>query len=331
MENSSCPKCNSGGTEVGPYIGQQVAFPERGWIPPIEEEEAGPIWEEVPGEEKVFEETVKEPETIILEKEEEKEEKEEPQGHKKTRQEKFVSDMRAWAKSHGFAEPTTYEEAKQYEKQKKLRERLLKEQAKTSLEEIRSKGRKYRREYRPNVGKWIKTYLKPRPSTDLAKIFFPGKALRETYLVKPPVKTTVEQIRQIRSISAPQMGLESTLGQSNIPHLEKLQSAGNPPPTPVIGTPARNPAEFEGVGPALVRLRRMGELFQVDQAVLAEVQANGDIDTPSHVRREVKRLGFSSSEIDSSLKRLRDIGFLIPSGQVHGGEKVLMLSGGSHG
>jgi len=201
----------------------------------------------------------------------------------------------------------------------------------TKIEELRARSRGYRRAYRPQVGKWIKTYLKPRPQTELAKIFFPGRFLRDTYIPSPPIKTTTEQIKELQRVTKPEMGLESSLGRAVTTELGGLKRAGSPPPTPKIKTPSRNPEEFEGVGHTLIRLRRLGEMNRVDQAVLAEVQGNGDIDTPSHVKMEVSRLGFSTKEIDTSLKRLRGLGLLIPSGRTAGGEKELTLSGGSHG
>jgi len=212
------------------------------------------------------------------------------------------------------------------------RERELEDlRRKAEKEEYKSKVRQYRREHRPQVGKTIRTWLKPRPQTDLAKIFFPGKALRDTYIPRPPVRTTTEQIRELQKVTKPDMGLESSLGQAVQTQTSSLRRASNPPPSPVIRAPTRNPEEFEGVGPALIRLRKLGEMKRVDQAVLAEVQANGDIDTPTHVKSEVSRLGFTVSEVDTSLKRLRNLGFIVPTGRVYNGEKELMLSGGSHG
>lgn len=213
----------------------------------------------------------------------------------------------------------------------KRKEEYEESERRTKLEELKARTRGYKRAYRPQPGKWIRTYLKPRPQPDLAKIYFPGRALRETYIPRPPVKTTLEQIKGIREISAPQMGLESSLGRSVVTDTESLKRAGSPPPTPRIKTPARNPEEFEGLGPALVRLRKAGELKKVDQAVLTEVAGNGDIDTPTHVRSEVGKLGFTVKEIDLSLKRLRDMGFLTPSGRVSKGERELELSGGANG
>jgi len=231
----------------------------------------------------------------------------------------------------GLSDKTRDELRKKAARILKTEEELEGLRRKAEIEELKSKRRQYRREHRPQVGKTIRTWLKPRPSPDLAKIFFPGRALRETYIPRPPVRTTVEQIKAIREVSAPEMGIESSLGQAVVTNTEGLKRAGSPPPATRIRTPARNPEEFEGLGPALVRLRSMGTLRGADQAVLTEVAGNGDIDTPSHVRSEVSRLGFSTKEVDASLKRLRDLGFLIPSGRVQNGERELMLSGGSHG
>lgn len=202
---------------------------------------------------------------------------------------------------------------------------------KTALEEYKSKRRQFKREHRRAPGKWIQKYLKPRPQMDLAKIFFPGRALRETYIPHAPVKTTLEQIKGIRDISAPQIGMDSTIGQSVMTSSRSLRRASSPPPLQSIKAPSTKPAETEGLGAALVRLRRMGEFKKVDQAVLEEVHANGDIDTPTHVKSKVSKLGFSPKEVDASLSRLRNLGLLLPTGRVHNGEKELMLSGGSHG
>jgi len=250
-----------------------------------------------------------------------------------SKEEKLLSEMKAWARAHGYAEPTTYEEAKAYKKQKDIRDKFLEEQAETSLEEIKSKRRKYRGEHRiaPKIVKGIFKAIKPRPRTDLAKIFFPGKQMRDLYIPKPPIRTTTEQIKEIREVSMPAMGPGSAIGSAHTPSFEKLQRAGSPPPSARITTPSRDPVEFEGLGSALVRLRSEGRFAKIDQAVVDEVRANGDIDTPSHVVREVSKLGHPVKEISTSLKRLRSLGFLLPTGRRVSGEDELMLSGGSHG
>jgi len=289
--------------------GTAVGFPMVNWDVPMEED--------IVGEDVVFEDIV------------EGEWKDIPMSKK----ERLLAEMKAWAKAHGYAEPTTYEEAKEYKKQKDIRKRFLEEQAETSMEEIKARRRKYRGEHRlaPKIVKGVLKAIKPRPRTDLAKIFFPGKAMRELYIPKPPVKTTTEQIKEIREVSMPAVGPESAIGSAHTTSFEKLQRAGSPPPAARITTPSRDPLEFEGLGSALVRLRGMGQFPRIDRAVMDEVKANGDIDTPSHVRNEVSRLGFSTKEVDKSLRRLRSLGFLLPTGRRFNGEDELMLSGGSHG
>ena len=117
-------------------------------------------------------------------------------------------------------------------------------------------------------------------------------------------------------------------GYMHIPHLHSLQRAGAPPPTQAIKAPFRDVERFEGLGSALGRLRGLERFPRVDQAVYAEIHANGDIDTPSNVRRKVSQLGFSRSEIDTALKRLREAGFITSSGRKHEGETELMIVGG---
>lgn len=299
LEATEEEKVEEPGTAVGfPMVNWGVPI-EEGFEPPVEEQAVEGEWKDIP----------------------------------LSKEEKLLAEMRAWAKAHGYAEPTTYEEAKAYKKQKDIREKFLEEQAATSLEEIKARRRKYRGEHRvaPKIVKGVLKAIKPRPKTDLAKIFFPGKAMRELYIPKPPVRTTTEQITEIRKVSMPATGPETAIGSAHTPSFEKLQRAGSPPPSARITTPSRDPLEFEGLGSALVRLRGMGQFPKIDRAVMDEVKANGDIDTPSHVRSEVGRLGFPAKEVDKSLKRLRSLGFLLPTGRRFNGEDELMLSGGSHG
>jgi len=114
-------------------------------------------------------------------------------------------------------------------------------------------------------------------------------------------------------------------GEAHTPHLSQLRTAGAPGPSQKIRVPFRDVERFEGIGTAMGRLRVLEQLPAVDRAVYAEIHANGDIDTPSHVKSEVKQLGFSKREINDSLKRLREFGLVVPTGNKYKGEKELMV------
>jgi len=196
-------------------------------------------------------------------------------------------------------------------KKLKEEEKLRGLTSKVEKAELKSKLREYRRKYRPDMGKTIQRWLKPRPQTQL-RDFYIGRAQPGLYVPKVPAwRPTTEFM---------------PAGEAHRPELGQLRRVGAPGPSVRIKTPFRDVQRFEGLGTAMSRLRQLEEFPAVDRAVYAEIHANGDIDTPSHVRNEVSQLGFSKKEIDTSLKRLREIGLIVPTGNKVGKEHELMVT-----
>ncbi len=183
------------------------------------------------------------------------------------------------------------------------------------LEELKAKKREEKRKSRRAMGKVGKAVVKATvPSKPYPRFYIP-KAMPEYYVPGG----------RVRKLTDP---TGAPAGAMHTPHLFGLRRAGVPPPTEPIKTPMRDVERFEGLGTAMSRLRELERFPSVDKAVYAEIHANGDIDTPSHVRREVGQLGFSKGEIDTALKRLREAGLITASGRVHEGETELMIVGG---
>jgi len=228
------------------------------------------------------------------------------------------------------------------ERQRKRGIEIERARLEAELEELKAARRRAKKEYKVSLGKQIGKAWKVAkevagPRTPIRGWYTP-RPQRELYAPSPPVETTKRQIGGVRKLVAPEMGMGAPTAQALTPHLGKLQRAGVPPPTKPIEVPFRDVERFEGLGGAMGRLRNPEVPFSrlrhpyrfspIDQVVYAEIQANGDIDTPSHVRGQVSQLGFSRQEIDASLKKLRDLGLIIPTGRVFGREKELMVTGG---
>lgn len=299
-------------TELGPYIGEEVGFPDTQWGPVVEgtfkelpKEEIPSIVEEEPGtpSEKVEKvnwfSRVKEK---IVHPKSEGEKAEDRLRKEKERKAKRIEDLK-----------------ENLEQRQKLTSEIAKRKGEAELEELRAARRKYRREYRPQVGKTIRTWLKPRPDPSLRQFYIP-KAMKEYYVPGG----------RVRALTTPP-GQESPIAQVSTPDLVGLRRASSPPPTTAIRAPFKDVERQEGLGPALGRLRQMGKFPKVDWAVYSEIHANGDIDTPSHIKSEVRQLGFTRKEIDDSLSRLRKLGIIAPTGLVMDGEKELMITGDTSG
>jgi hypothetical protein len=246
----------------------------------------------------------------------------------------LLMQMKEEAARLGLKEPSTHEQAEEFQRwipyyrkgaeveELGRQEKLL--EHKTNIELYKSQMKKLHpsklQRFLKGTGrawKGVKEVAGPRGK--VPKGFYIPKAMPEYYV--PGAR--------VRKLTTPP-GQESPIGEINRPHLESLQRASAPPPTTAIKVPFRDVERQEGLGSALGRLRQMGKFPKVDWAVYSEIHANGDIDTPSHVRREVAQLGFSKKEIDDSLKRLRNLGLIVPTGQVYNGEKELMVAGDTH-
>ena len=201
------------------------------------------------------------------------------------------------------------------EEHKRLMEEISRRGLELKLEELKGKRREERAKGRRKWGKVGKAVV---------QATVPGKPHPRWYIPKAMPEYYVPGGR-VRKLTDP---TGAPAGYMHTPHLHSLQRAGAPPPTAAVKAPFRDVERFEGLGTAMGRLRELERFPSVDQAVYAEIHANGDIDTPSHVRREVGQLGFSRSEIDIALKRLREAGLVTPSGRVHEGETELMIVGG---
>ena len=182
--------------------------------------------------------------------------------------------------------------------------------------------KKLKREGRERVAKKALATYKAvlGPTRPVSKHFYIPRQMPEYYVPGRAVRKLTTPPRQ-----------ESPIGQVSTPNLVGLRRASSPPPATAIRVPFKDVERQEGLGPAFSRLRQMGKFPKVDWAVYSEVHANGDIDTPSHIRSEVGQLGFSRREIDDSLKRLRHLGLIVPTGQVYNGEKELMVVGETNG
>lgn len=281
-------------TELGPYLGREVGFPipQQGLL--IEGE-----FRELPEEE-----------PAVLEEELWDFPEEEPLEVGASRRQK----------------PGVAEEIEKLRKtlggRQELRSSIEEQKMETALEELKSERRKFKRQYKPDVGKrFLKTYKGILgPARSVPRDFYIPRAMKEYYVPGSRVRALT---------TPPTQG--SPIAEINRPQLGMLQRASAPPPSTPVRAPFRDVERQEGLGPALGRLRSLGKFPKVDWAVYSEVHANGDIDTPSHIRSEVGQLGFSRKEIDGSLKRLRDLGLIVPSGQVSNGEKELMITEGANG
>lgn len=255
--------------------------------------------------------------------------------HEEGSKKAFIEEMRQKAADLGASLPETYEKAQEFElasprleKRAELedlqRQKIL-EESKAGIAGLRA----YRRTVEPSkwrsfkkgakaLGGFAEKKLKPRPRTDLSKFYIPH-TMKEYYV---PGK-------QVRNLTTPP-GQDSLIAEVTRPRLEKLRTAGAPPPSTAIKAPFRNVERQEGLGPALARLRQVSKFPGVDWAVYSEIHANGDVDTPSHVRNEVGRMGFSRKEINDSLGRLRKLGIIAPTGIKSNGEKELEVVGNEH-
>lgn len=199
----------------------------------------------------------------------------------------------------------------QLRKEEEYRKRVLK----VEEEELKAREREYKRKYKTSPGQAIGKAWKTAkevagPKVPIKGLYIP-KAMPGLYVPKVPAwRPTTEFM---------------PAGEAHRPHLGLLKRAGSPGPSTKIKAPFRDVLKFEGLGSALSRLRLLEKFPEVDKAVYAEIQANGDIDTPSHVKSKVKQLGFTTKEIDVSLKRLRDVGLVVPTGSKVKGEKELMV------
>ena len=280
-------------------------------------------------EEKLMEEQIRRTEEVIGKHEEKVKEEE---------QKEFIEEMRKEAVRLGYpkaGEISSYEVAKEFQEglpkvRKWAEEQELiglksKEQLKADIAALR----KQRKQYEPSRWKTFKAgakafggfaekKLKPRPKLELRGFYIP-QTMKEYYV---PGK-------QVRKLTTPPMQ-GSIIAEVNRPNLELLMRSSSPPPITSIKAPQIRPTEFGEMGSALGRLRQLGKFPAVDWAVYNEIRTNGDIDTPSHVRREVGMLGFSRKEISDSLTRLRKLGIIAPTGLVMDGEKELEIVGQEH-
>lgn len=236
-------------------------------------------------------------------------------GWREGRKVDFIEEIRKKARKWGFPEPETYEEAEDIEGEIKRYEEFGESERRAKVEEAKAHERGFRRKYRREP---LKTFSKAYkaiagPKHPVSREWYIPKAQAGLYVPKMPGwRPTTEQV---------------PAGEAHRPELGPLRRAGSPPPSTPIKAPFRDVERFEGLGTAMSRLRGLEKLPRIDQAVYSEIHANGDIDTPSHIKEEVGQLGFSRREIDVSLKRLRDLGLITPTGQESNGEKELMVIG----
>jgi len=228
----------------------------------------------------------------------------------------FMEEVRRKAKKWGFPEPATYEEARDIAREIKRYEEFEESERRAKVAEAKAHERGFRRKYgREPLRVFSRAYKAVAgPKRPVSSEWYIPKARKEVYVPGVPRWRPTTEFVPAGGAHRPQLGM--------------LRSAGTPPPSTRIKVPFRDIERLEGLGTAMGRLRKLEEFPAVDQAVYAEIRANGDIDTPSHVRREVGQLGFSRKEIDTSLKRLRDLGLVVPTGMVSNGEKELMVVGG---
>lgn len=189
-------------------------------------------------------------------------------------------------------------------------------------EKLKAWKREYKHKYGPKIGEKVwKTYKGILgPTKPVSKHWYIPAAMEEYYV--PGAR--------VRALTTPPMQ-GSPIAEVNRPNLAMLKRSSSPPPLTSIKVPRlRNIERQEGLGPAMGKLRQLGQFPKVDWAVYSEIHANGDADTPSNVRSKVGMLGFSRKEIDDSLKRLRNLGIIAPTGLVYNGEKELEIVGEEH-
>ena len=280
----------------GEFAGYHMggSWGEPGWIPPKRKEE-GEVREEEPRREE----------------------------ERDTEQE-YLESMRRKAAEYGVRGPETYKEARDFELflprlEKKGEVEELERQARLEEAKTRASALKAARPTR------LQKFLKGTGRTwkGVKEIAGPKTPIKDWYIPKPIPGLYVPKVPSWRPTTE-----FMPAGEAHRPQLGILRHAGSPPPSTRIKVPFRDVERFEGLGTAMSRLRELEKFPEVDQAVYQEIHANGDIDTPSHVKKEVGQLGFSKKEIDVSLKRLREFGLIVPTGNKVDGEKELMVVGG---
>lgn len=239
-------------------------------------------------------------------------------------EQELLNAMRKKAAQYGVKPPGTYEEALEFEmflpglerkgEVEELERKARMEEAKTRMSALRAARPTKLQKFLKGAGRtWKGAKEVAGPRGKVSREWYIPKAQKELYVPKVPSwRPTTEFM---------------PAGEAHRPQLGTLRRAGSPPPSVPIKAPFRDVERFEGLGSALGRLRGLEKLPAVDQAVYSEIHANGDIDIPSHVKREVGQFGFSRKEIDTSLNRLRNLGLVVPTGQISNGEKELMVVG----
>lgn len=253
-----------------------------------------------------------------------REEEESKRGREKDVEQEYLDSMRRKAAEFGVAGPKTYEEAKEFEMflprlERKAELEELERQAR--IEEARTRMAALKAA-RPSK---LQRFLRGTGRTwkGIKEVAGPRKPVKGLYIPRVQPELYVPRVPRWRPTTE-----FMPAGEAHRPHLEELRRVGTPPPSTKIKVPFRDVERFEGLGTAMGRLRKLEEFPNVDWAVYQEIHANGDIDTPSHIRKEVGQLGFSRKEIDASLTRLRKLGLIVPTGMEVNGEKELMVVGG---
>ena len=219
---------------------------------------------------------------------------------KEAEEAEFLKGMQEEALGRGYPVPTTYKEAVGYkEKVEKVvgeKVRLSEMERRATEEFLKAKEREFRGKYRkgPPIKKaWgvTKELLGPRAPL-VGKGFYIPKPQKELYVPRP------------REEWYPP-GPTSSIAEVQKPNLELLRREGA---LPVRGIQRPSPglARQEGLGSALARLRKASimPLTRVENAALAEIRSNGDVDNLQHIVSELSQLGISRAEAEGAVRSL---------------------------